>query len=185
MHGLRRCKGCIDAQTHPQVLQGRLEDAGVRTVLMLAELDAEQQEALVLQLLHMGPRRLQQAVESAQRLLWPPGAEGTPPEALLERLRVERRKEPNVLFPHLEDLPDGPADADGQRLRVLRDSYAVLNVAEKLHNCAKDLVGRCQRGKSILVALCTASGKPKALGEYHVGVFGRSPHLWSCIVPTR
>ena len=98
--------------------------------------------------------------------LWPEGGEGLHPRRLLQVLRRARSFGPHVRFDFLKDLIDGAVEADGQQLRVLRDSDSVRDVAERLRNCAPYYIGRCARGAYILVALFDARGRPKALGGY-------------------
>ena len=145
--------------------------AGVFDLRGLAQLNKEQQLAVIPELKEMDQAMLQELVEWAKGHveslpLWPEGGEGLHPRRLLQLLRRARRYGPHIRFDFLKDLIDGAVEADGQQLRVLRDSDSVGDVAERLPNCAPYYNGRCARGAYILVALFDARGRPKALGGY-------------------
>ena len=152
----------------------RLAGAGVFDLWTLAQLDEQQQLALVPELEGMDQATLQGLVERAKRHvetlpLWPQGSEGLHPMRLLKQLR-RAQEGPNIRFEFLEDLIDGAVDADGQQLRVLRDYDSVRDVADRLNNCAAMYRPKCASGEFILVALFDACGRPQALGGYQLNV---------------
>ena len=156
----------------------RLAGAGVFDLWTLAQLDEQQQLALVPELEGMDQATLQGLVERAKRHvetlpLWPQGSEGLHPMRLLKQLR-RAQEGPNIRFEFLEDLIDGAVDADGQQLRVLRDYDSVRDVADRLNNCAAMYRPKCASGRFILVALFDACGRPQALGGYQ-----RNVRWWS------
>ena len=148
-----------------------LVHAGVFDLRGLAQLNKEQQLAVIPELEEMDQATLQELVEWAKGHvenlpLWPEGGEGLHPRRLLPLLRRARSFGPHIRFDFLKDLIDGAVEADGEQLRVLRDSDSVGDVAERLRTCAPYYIGRCARGAYILVALFDARGRPKALGGY-------------------
>ena len=159
------------------------EYAGVFDLFGLAQLNKEQQLAVIPELEGMDQATLQELVEWAKghvesMPLWPEGGEGLHPRRLLQLLRRARSFGPNVRFDFLKDLIDGAVEADGQQLRVLRDSDSVRDVAERLRNCAAMYSDDCARGTYILVALFDARGRPKALGGYELQGAGRLEQGW-------
>ena len=148
-----------------------LSNAGVFDLRGLAQLNEEQQLAVIPELEEMDQATLQELVDWAKGHvesppLWPEGGKGLHPRRLLQLLRRARRYGPHIRFDFLNDLIDGAVDADGQQLRVLRDSDSVGDAAEQLGNCAAMYSEDCARGAYILVALFDARGRPKALGGY-------------------
>ena len=159
----------------------RIAGVGVFDLCALAQLDEQQQLALIPELEGMDQATLQGLVERAKRHverppLWPEGGEGLHPMRLLKQLRRAQKYGPNIRFESFKELIDGTVDADGQQLRVLRDSDSVGDVADRLHNCAAMYREKCAKGTYLLVALFDVQGRPRALGGYEVQ---RRRRTWS------
>ena len=153
-----------------------LQQAGVGNVRALADLNDKEQRALVDRLSMCSQVSIDQVRKMTKEArvllecrLWPDGGEELRPLALLARLREashRRTRGPNVHFEYVHTLPDGRVGDDGCQLWVVRDSWALSDVAKQLHNCAAGYTARCRAQGYFFVALYKADGCPTALGGY-------------------
>ena len=157
-----------------------LSEAGVKSMIDLAHLDDDQQAHIANCTKSLPTGVLQILVQNAAAELprrW--SAEltaGTKPITLLRRVRelqTARLSGPDVHFTHLDSLADGPINACGEQLQVLRSKYAIIETAKRLRNCAASFATRVKDKRYVLVSLVdTKTGAPKALGGANVSHIG-------------
>ena len=180
-----------------------LSEAGVTSMIGLAHLDDDQQariaESCAANNRSLSKRVLRTLVQNAAAELprrW--AAElnaGAQPITLLRRLReleTTRLAGPEVHFAHLDSLADGPINAHGEQMQVLRSKHAIIQTAKRLRNCAAGYATRVKKNQYVLVSLVdTRTGAPKALGGVAVVLklgasipceFGESGPNWHQIV---
>ncbi len=158
-----------------------LREAGVKSMIDLAHLDDDQQAHIAANCTRSLPKGVLQtlvqnaAAELPRRWLAELTA-GTKPMTLLRRVRelqIARLTGPEVRFTHLDSLADGPINACGEQLQVLRSKYAIIETAKRLRNCAASFATRVENKQYVLVSLVdTETGVPKALGGANVSRIG-------------
>lgn len=157
-----------------------LGEAGVSSMIDLAHLDDDRQARVVenctADYRSLPKRVLQTLVQNAAAELprrWPAElTAGTKPLTLLRRLRELQQARlvgPDVYFAHLDSLADGPINAYGEQMQVLRSKHAIVQTAARLSNCAASYATFVEHKEYVLICLVdTTTGAPKALGGAYV-----------------
>ena len=183
LHELVEAAESLSVTNVPQVGPRRamlLSGAGVSSMIDLAHLDDDQQARVVenctADCRALPKRVLQMVVQNAAAelpLRWSVDlTAATKPVTLLRLLRelqIARLAGPDAHYAHLDSLPDGPINTDGEQMQVLRSKHAIVQTAAHLRNCAARYATRVENKEYVLVSLVdTKSGGPKALGGLHV-----------------